>query len=516
MQRPDSDSTNADGPARAAQITIGTLFRARACCHPERIAIEDARRSLDYARLDERVCQLANVLAHAGLKRGDRIAVLSENRVEYLEITLAAALLGIIVCAQNWRLKPNELLHCIELTRPAVLFVSRRHRELLAGIDHGVPRIIEIERDYETLLTRASSGAPAIVAQPEDGLTILYTSGTTGLPKGALVSHRALVARIHSNFADLELAGGDTFVAWPPLFHMASMDQSLAVLCSGGRVIVVDGFEVERLVDIAMKQRLWWLLLMPGTVDRFCIELTRRGRPVAGMKLVGAMADLVPRHQIAELTRLVGAPFVNSFGSTETGPPPATAGRFGIGEAPLDLAKTQSSLCDVRLVDADDKEVEDGMPGELTFRGPTLFSGYWNAPETNSRDFRGGWFHMGDVFVRNPDRSLSFVDRVKYMIKSGGENIYPAEIEQVLLAAPGVEEAVVVRQPDDRWGEVPIAMVARSDPNLSEADLLERCAQVLAGYKRPREIRFMELERFPRSTTGKVQRHELERWLTRR
>jgi len=146
-------------------------------------------------------------------------------------------------------------------------------------------------------------------------------------------------------------------------------------------------------------------------------------------------------------------------------------------------------------------------------RGPTLFSGYWAAPEVNAAEFRGGWFHMGDVFVRNPDGTLDFVDRRKYLIKSGGENIYPAEIERVLLRDPRVAEAAVVRRRDPTWGEVPVAFVARTDPALTADQLIAACRAELAGYKRPRAIRFIELAEFPRSASGKVQRHELERRL---
>jgi fatty-acyl-CoA synthase len=222
------------------------------------------------------------------------------------------------------------------------------------------------------------------------------------------------------------------------------------------------------------------------------------------------MADLVPRQQIAEVSGLLGAPFLNSFGSTETGLPPATGSRIAPGEAPEQLAKRQSAFCEVRLVDAEDADVPEGTPGELAIRAGTLFSGYWNAPEANARDFRGGWFHMGDVFRRNADGTLDFVDRVKYLIKSGGENIYPAEIEQVLLADARIADAVVVRRRDDAWGEVPVAFVARRDPALDAAQVLALCRDKLAGYKRPREVRFIELGDFPRSTSGKIQRHELE------
>jgi len=227
----------------------------------------------------------------------------------------------------------------------------------------------------------------------------------------------------------------------------------------------------------------------------------------------GVMADLVPPSQIAEITALLDAPYANTFGATETGCPPCSSSLIPIGVAPTRLSKRQSPFCEVRLVDGNDDEVPDGAPGELCMRGPTLFSGYWRAPEVNEWEFRGGWFHLGDVFVRNGDGTLDFVDRVKYLIKSGGENIYPAEIERAMLQDPRVADVAVVRQADAHWGEVPVAFVARRDESLGEGDLRQLCRAQLAGYKQPKGIRFIPLEDFPRSASGKIQRHELEKRL---
>jgi acyl-CoA synthetase (AMP-forming)/AMP-acid ligase II len=170
----------------------------------------------------------------------------------------------------------------------------------------------------------------------------------------------------------------------------------------------------------------------------------------------------------------------------------------------------QNSFCRIRLVDEEDCDVPDGEPGELAFRGPSLFSGYWRAPESNAHDFRGGFFHMGDVFVRNPDRTLDFVDRRKYLIKSGGENIYPAEIENALRASARIAEAVVVRKPDPRWGEVPVAFVVRLDETLTREDVIAACRGKIANYKLPKDVIFVADADLPRSATGKVKRHELE------
>ena len=353
------------------------------------------------------------------------------------------------------------------------------------------------------------------MAEPEDGLVVLYTSGTTGLPKGAVVSHRAMIARALVFSSELNIARDDTFVAWAPLFHMASTDHGLATLLRGGTVAVVDGFQIEPLLSALQRHRIGWFVLIPGIIERFIAGFRAQRASVKGVRTCGAMADLVPPHVLAEVTDLLQAPYVNSFGSTETGLPPATRNLIPVGAVPSSLSKEQSAFCEIKLVDSADNEVATGIPGELAIRGPTLFSGYWQAQETNERDFCGGWFHMGDVFRRNDDGSLDFVDRAKYMIKTGGENVYPAEIERVLMSDPRITEAAVVRVPDTRWGEVPVAFVSRRDATITEADLLGLCRRDLAGYKCPRQFQFIDFSEFPRSTSGKVQRHELEARLMR-
>ncbi len=498
--------------SRVAALNIGGLFAFQARYHGERVALEDASRQYTYTELNERANRLANALTAAGVAHGDRIAILSENRVEYMELELAAAKTGAIVAALNWRMAPGELEHCIGLAEPRMLLVSERYRETLA---HGAARVVCLGEEYEVWLAGAAAVEPPDVAAPEDGLAILYTSGTTGLPKGALISHRAMIARAQIMYLDMAPAGesfdeDDAFVAWAPLFHMVSTDHGLATLIHGGKVIVEDGYDPDRLAAIVARQRLGFFVLMPGTVEPFTQAMRRSGARPAGVKKVGAMADLVPRHQIAEVTELLQAPYVNSFGSTETGLPPASKGSVGVGEVAQRLPKTQNAYCLIRLVDENDEDVAYGEPGELLIRGPTLFSGYWNAPEANAEDFRGGWFHMGDMFVRNGDGTLDYVDRRKYLIKSGGENIYPAEIERLLLADERIGEAVVVRRPDPHWGEVPVAFVVRRDESLTEADVMACCEGKIARYKLPKAIRFVEDAELERSATGKIKRYELE------
>jgi len=498
---------------RAAASSVASLFLMQARMYPDRLALVESGRKFTYGDLAWRVTSLAGWLERRGVKRGARVAILSENRLEYLELFLAAAWNGAIVACQNWRLATPELAHCLSLVEPEAILVSPRHAERLSLISIKIPTVLTFGPEYEAVVNGANATGSPEALDPESPLLILYTSGTTGLPKGAVISHRAEIARNMVLRAEFGIAAEDAFVAWSPLYHMGAAEFSLGTLMSGGTVFVVDGFDVARLIEIVATERLGWLLLMPGMVGRFAAELKRAAVPVQGVKVCGVMADLVPPAEIAEVTTLLNAPYANTFGATETGCPPCSSNLIPVGVAPTRLSKQQSPFCEVRLVDAEDRELPDGRPGELCMRGPTLFSGYWRAPETNANDFRGGWFHMGDVFVRNPDGTLDFVDRVKYLIKSGGESIYPAEIERVLLQDKRVADAAVVRKRDPKWGEVPVAFVARRDDALTEDELRVRCREQLAGFKQPKEIHFIPFDAFPRSASGKIQRHELEQRL---
>jgi fatty-acyl-CoA synthase len=488
--------------------TVASLFAARAEVHGGAPALIDDRGTFTYAELRARVSRLAGALASRGVGVGDRVALLARNRGEYLEALLACAWLGAIAACQNWRLAADELDRCLDLVEPALVIASPAEVPRLVARRE---RVLVLGDVYEAALAAATPVERPAALDAEAALLVLYTSGTTGLPKGAVISHRAAIVRNLVTRAELGLAATDAYVCWSPLYHMGGAEYSLATLMTGGAVFVVDGFDGERIADLVEQEPLGWLLLMPGMVGRFADLLEARGARPRGIKVCGVMADLVPPADLARITRLLAAPYVNSFGATETGNPPASAGLVPIGVAPARLPKVQSAFCEVRLIGDDGGEVAVGSPGELWLRGPTLFSGYWRVPP--SEVFIDGWFPMGDVFVRNPDGTLDFVDRRKYLVKTGGENVYPAEIERVLLADPRVIEAAVVRRPDARWGEVPVAFVARRDPALTADELDATCRLRLAGYKRPREIHFIDAAAFPRSASGKVLRHELERRL---
>ncbi len=497
---------------RAGRTDVSRLFAATAQRCRDRTALVDGDRSLSYGALDERTGRLAQALRERGIGRGDRIALLARNCIPYIEVELAAARIGAISVNLNWRSSRAELAHCLDLTSPGLIVAAAEFASVLDDV--GRPAALDTGDGYERALSAAPTPASGLGAgpeiDPEDGMVIIFTSGTTGLPKGALISHRAMVARTLIYAAELRVPDDDTFVAWSPLFHMGANDFALATLLRGGRVVVMDGYRPDDIIRAIETWPVHYLQAIPGMVEDFVRRLKAAAAKPKPIGMVGAMADLVPRPLLAEITTLLDAPYVNTFGATETGIPPATANFVPIGEAPASLPKRQNRFCEVRLVDADDDDVPDGEPGELAIRGPSLFSGYWANPEANEEAFRNGWFHMGDVFRRTPDGLLDFVDRVKYMIKSGGENVYPAEIERHVMADARIVDAAVVRRPDERWGEVPVVFAARGDDRLTEDEVIDMCRGRIANFKLPKAVYFIAPDEFPRSTSGKIQRHLLE------
>ena len=302
------------------------------------------------------------------------ILILANNCSEYIEAKLAAAKSGVILAAQNWRLGDRELTHCISLVAPKLIIASPQFYKNITRLAlEDLPSII-IGDDYEARLSQVDSRYPDLTIDPESGLFILYTSGTTGLPKGALISHRAIVARSLMFSVETGVPRDNYFAAWTPLSHMVASDQAMGELIRGGTVHVVDGFQPDKLIPIIETQKMHWFTLVPGMVGAFVEECKKRNVKPKGISYIGAMADLVPRNELAEATTFFNAPYWNTFGATETGIAPASGSYVAIGEAPLSLPKRQTAFCDLRLVDSEGNDVADGHPGEVSLKGPSLFS----------------------------------------------------------------------------------------------------------------------------------------------
>jgi acyl-CoA synthetase (AMP-forming)/AMP-acid ligase II len=507
--------------------TVGDLLSKQAKSMPDMTAIlaEDGS-ELTYSELNERVNSLANAWLDRGIDRGDCVAIISENRPEFAEVIFAAAKIGVIVAGINWRQAREEMLHCLAIASPDAVVVSGDHEEKIDWItkdDELSPLIItldefEDESDYESLVAGGSASEPqsSSPVKAEDALAILYTSGTTGLPKGAVIGHRTFLFRAMAWHVTGD--AGPDYVAWGPMFHIISTPLLFTTTLLGGTFYIVDGFKTELVLERVSQSDGGYFVFVPGVVDMILEYANEQGiepDDYESLDRIGALADLVDPDKIQRLTELFDAEYANTFGSTEAGFPPLSRDTIPVGTRPAkdDLSKHEGQLCNVKLIDEHWTEVPTGEYGEMAVRGPTVFSGYIGNMEANESDFNDGWFRTGDMFVRNEDGSYDFIDRRKYLIKSGGENIYPAEIERVLLEHPDIREAIAVRVPDEEWGEVPKAYVSKDEmSDVTTDELITYMDGKIARYKLPHYIEYVDQDEFPRSTSGKIVRGDVEEW----
>ncbi len=504
----------------AASLSLAGMFRRSAFAFASRAAVVWEGGALTYKSLDERSSRLANAFASIGLVKGDRIAVLSETRREYVETYLAAAKLGLTVVALNIRLHPEELAYCTQMAEPKLLVssgglapVAEAFRAQAPSIEHHLlfDRSSELDyRDYELFLSDGAATDPRVFVDSEDIHNVLYTSGTTGRPKGAVISNRAAVTRAARIAQYWRLGEEDGFVGWLPLFHCGGDESLYATLLSGGKYYTVPKVEPERLYRAISSERLTWTLLLPGMLTDFLRHPARSSFDLSSIRFTFGYANMLSPQILIELTTALNAPYWDAFGQTETSYLVAY-GKVGIGEVPT-LRKTPTPLMEVAIVDEDMQEMPVGVPGECVVRGPSVMSGYLKDSDATEAVFRGGWLHTGDLLTRNEDGSLTFTDRKKYLIKTGGENVYPAEVERVIGQLEAVQEVCVIGVPDQEWGEsVKALVVTRPGYSLIADDVVAWCRQNLASYKKPRYVEFILEAEVPRSTTGKILRDQLAR-----
>lgn len=500
----------------AASSTVQDLFDRAFQIYPDRIAVTSENSQLTYRELGDRVRSLAAALHQLGVRQGDRVAVLSETRPEYVETYAALARLGATALALNIRLHADELAYCVEQGRPVAFLASGGLVQLAQAVRDRTPEVTHWVcfdgagdgfLDYSLLLTPEGPRAPQADVRAEHLHNVLYTSGTTGRPKGAMISHGAAAIRGLRLAQWFGLTAEDGFVGWLPLFHCGGDESLYATMLTGGTYATLRRADAETMFRMIGRDRLSWTLLLPGVITDFLHHPRRADYDLSSFRFAIGYANMMP-NVVEQLTTACGIDFYDAFGQTETSYLLAH-GVSGPGGTPT-LRKTPSPLLAVRLVDADGNDVPAGQPGECVVRGPSVMSGYLDDPDATAEVFRDGWLHTGDVLLRHDDGAVSFVDRLKYLIKTGGENVYPAEVEQVIAEHAAVQEVCVFGVPDTHWGETVKAVVVPSPgEQVTAAEIVSWCRERLAGYKRPRYVQFMTAEQLPRSTTGKLQRHEL-------
>ena len=488
---------------------IPDLLAKRAALSGDRVAFEDAASgtTLTYAGLDERAGKAASLLASRGVGKGDRVAILTRNRIEFFEILFGCARLGAILVPLNWRMPPAELDGLIADAEPNLLFHGAAEAGAVAGLEAPLPAI-DLDRDYGPARDTAPMGRWRGLWPASATWYLIYTSGTTGRPKGVIYTFRMAVANYVNIGACIDLASTDTTLTFLPNFHTAGINlHALPTLIAGGRVILMDGYDGEAMVALLEARRLDTVFAVP-TVYQSLLEHPRfAAAPLDHVRHWGCGGAPLP-DALAVRYRDLGIRVCNGMGMTETGPTAFLMGAADAWERIGSVGRPQL-LCSARIVDERDRELPDGAVGDLQFFGPGVTPGYWRNEEATRAAFTAdGWLRSGDLARRDADGFYWIAGRRKEMFISGGENVYPAEVENVLSAHPDVVDAAVLAEADPKWGEVGRAFVQLADGGRPDGAALDAfCRERLAPYKVPRRFDFVA--EFPRTSAGKIQKHLL-------
>jgi len=484
---------------------------------PDSVALRFEGESITWARLHERVGRAAAAFAGLGVRRGDRVALLMTNRPEFVEAALAANAIGAIAVPVNFRLTPAEAAYILGDCGATVIVTDGLLAPLAAAAATAAPlpqppRIIVAGADsYQALLDSVTTAPPEIEIDERDIALIMYTSGTTGRPKGAMLTHLNLLMQAVTTIRTARLYGeGNVSLLNVPLFHIAGIGNLPPALMLGSTVVVMPSapFDAGTTLEVIEAEGVTSLFLVPAQWQVLCAhpDVARRTGSLRTISWGAAPATVTLLETMA--AKFPGAEIVSVFGQTEMSPvttslPGADAIRK-IGS----VGKPIPTIA-ARIVDEEMNDVPPGTVGEIVYRGPTLMAGYWQDPAATEEAFRGGWFHSGDLVRADDEGFLYVVDRKKDMIISGGENIYCAEVENVLAGHPGIADIAVIGARHERWGETPIAVVVPADPAAPPtlSDLTGWSRDKLSSFKKPTGI--VIVGQLPRNASGKVLKHEL-------
>ena len=511
-------------------LSLAQAVEAHTRLQPEKTAARDLQKVLTYRQLNARANSLANAWFGVGLKLGDRVAVLAFNRIEWAEIYIAAGKSGVVAVPINFRLTGAEMQFILDHSGASALIIEDQllpvFEEVRAQINIPAERVIVMSdnqprdsglngyRSYEALIGAARETAQITPPELSAPWCIMYTSGTTGRPKGAIRTHYDMSMLAMMTAIELMLHRRDHALLVMPMCHANSLNFFTSFLYSGGTVTIFStaSFDPVLCLRTFASTGATFSSLVP---THYTMMLdAQRHESVGGdygrvKKLMISSAPARPDTKQAVMEMFPNSGFFELYGSTEAGwvtmlhpheqfDKLGTVGREVVGSQPI------------KLIDEQGNEVPDGSPGELYSCAPYCFSGYWQQPEATASAFRGSYLSVGDIALRDEDGFIKLIDRKKNIIISGGENIYPSEVEAVLGAHSEISDVAVVGQADDLWGErVTAAVVLHSGSTLDEQQLIEWSRSRLASFKRPREILFLSASEMPRNTTGKILHREL-------
>ncbi|MGW0605751.1 acyl-CoA synthetase [Streptomyces sp. NPDC002640] len=485
--------------------TVDAVLRRSAHRTPGRVAVDYADRSWTYAELDDAVSRAAGVLLSEGLEPGDRVASYGHNSDAYLIGYLACARAGLVHVPVNQNLVGDDLEYLLGQSGSGLVLAD----PAIAGRLPAGARVLALRDGDDSLLARLASAAPYDGPGPdaEDLAQLLYTSGTTALPKGAMMTHRALVHEYLSAVTALGLSADDRPVHSLPLYHSAQMHVFLLpYLAVGARNTILDAPDGDRLFDLIESGRADSVFAPPTVWIALANRPDFATRDLSALRKAFYGASVMPVPVLERLReRLPGLAFHNCFGQSEIGPLAMVLGPDE-HDGRMDSCGRPVLFVEARVVDEDGKDVPDGTPGEIVYRSPQLCEGYWEKPEETEEAFRDGWFHSGDLAVRDAEGYHTIVDRVKDVINSGGVLVASRQVEDVLYTHPQVAEAAVVGLPDERWIEAVTAFVVPRG-EVTEEELVAHAKERLASFKAPKRV--VLVDGLPRNASGKILKREL-------
>jgi acyl-CoA synthetase (AMP-forming)/AMP-acid ligase II len=502
-------------------LHLGEVISRNARLFPNKLGARDLSRAMTYGQWNERSCRLANALLGLGLTKGDRVAILAYNCVEWMEIYVALAKAGLVAVPVNFRLVGSEIRYIVNDAEARAFIVQDDLVDRVEGIrsdlslshgnyvHFGGTKTPPGYQSYEALIARASASEPPVQVLPEDTWAFMYTSGTTGKPKGAIRTHEnsALLSLITA--VELEFDGNDLALLVMPMFHANSLFFATAFAYCGASTCVYDrkSFDPEHLLETLSAEKVTFTSLVP---THFIMMLGLPDTVKAKYdvdrvsKLLVSSAPARRDTKLAAMECFRNLSLYEMYGSTEAGfvtwlRPDEQLTKLG------SIGRELTGCGRIKLLNDQGEEVTDGEVGELYSRTPYTFRGYWNLPDQTASAFRGQYCSVGDMARRDEEGYYYLADRKSNMIISGGENVYPSEVESLLGSHPKVKDIAVIGIPDDIWGETVRAVVVLHDgQSATEDELLTWCRNKIAGYKRPKSVEFIREDQMPRSATGKI------------
>lgn len=510
-------------------LTLSEAIASHARLQPGKVGTRDSKRSLTFSAWDDRATRLANGLQTLGLSKGDRVILLAYNCIEWMEIYVALARAGLVAVPVNFRLLPADILYIALHSEAKAVIVQADLRGSVEPIRHELTveprcwihfgaRTPTAWTGYEDLMAAESSTPPMVITEPQDPFALMYTSGTTGRPKGAIRNHEGNALLALATALEFGFSRSDTALLVMPMCHANSLYFGLTFIYLGATVVVDDhkSFDAQALLQTLTRERITFTSLVPTHY----------------IMILGLPEDVLAKHDVSRVGKLLvsSAParkdtklailahFKNSrlfelYGATETGwvtvlKPDEQIERLG------SVGREWAGSGAIKILDVDKKEVADGEVAELYSRTAYVFDGYWKNPEMTAQAFCGQWCSVGDMARRDAEGYIHLVDRKSNLIISGGENIYPSEVESVLGAHTAVKDVAVIGVPDPKWGETVSAVIVLHDgQQVLEAEMLDYCRERLAGYKRPRSVLFILDSEMPRTATGKILHRKLREQL---